>query len=1004
MRKLIFIIPVLSLFILNSCKETEKIIFQGQKCEVKDTVKWSYINKYAEFNRAIKVNWTQYFKYDIYAELKHMDRMIFPIHLDSYGSVYPDLVLLNNVRSRSFRYKRLPDKYTGKYSLYQFFKGANFREKLQDALVKLPPERRVFYDTVLSQYSRLKTQDKLDIERFYTIWDSARYDMVVADLKKRIDSTGATKILFYVHGYNVPYSLAALQSIELKKFINSSAYSNKQKLLLVPVFWPSNNLKYCNLTEKGKFKGFSVSDKTKLFRGGLRNGKLFWYYANQAYYAATGLRQILNGLNGAKTKEGKDVEIVLYSHSLGAVVVTSAIMNTFSKMQLNNFVYRYMNVNWDSIKRVDGDLYRKLKRSDELGFEIASQFKKVNLPKQKMTIYLSAPAISGENTFVNIDSAVLKNINVFSTVNKSDPVLSKKNASFLGRVGLVNAGNFGATSFGCDSNDCRSVKEFFASRVDTSKLRYQPLNVDDHDFFVYLNTPGYKSFITEMLNTRPSSETVRIKKMEFNVLFKKLCTLTSSSKFRSVSENRYNHRTKLVPLKNIEVYAGTQMALGFLVKNLVDDEKRNEFSESVLPETREKIVTKNNPFALVMLRRELIEELDPQKSEFMKRKLINLVDRQITETCYQMFPMYSYKTRHEQLIKFVSIRSGNDLFTPAGLYATLTSTEIKNSAWYFQRNDDRDYTGSLLIEVGTDYLRAPRRRNLNTYQTVLYGFDVFTPYFRDYAIFTKNDTFNINDRPHASFQYFGWSKNGLSKRDIYRWSFVIKIGKIGGFNGRDFQAALHQDVSFSPRPRGWGAQIANNGRLGVSFEGSHEWDFELSELSREQHFWNMRWQLLTNWKFGTYMTNAGVGMQITNKSFRLNNSNFINHRPRQNVIRWSDHLMYSLSFMATGVKHNTMLQGYGIFDTNETKDDSLTPKSRHVMTRNNVRPLVFNTAFTLSYTAPYFTIFYRWTSYSPETWIHDTGAKRPGETQTMNIGDRWHHFAVIGMTFNVRKY
>lgn len=121
----------------------------------------------------------------------------------------------------------------------------------------------------------------------------------------------------------------------------------------------------------------------------------------------------------------------------------------------------------------------------------------------------------------------------------------------------------------------------------------------------------------------------------------------------------------------------------------------------------------------------------------------------------------------------------------------------------------------MLIEIGTDFFAFLRKRATKSYQTLLYGFDVYTPYFKDSTIFSADTSFNTKDRPHASFQYVGWSKKGLSRNGKYKWASTIKFGKIGGKAGAKFQNALHQDISYSPRPKGWDAQIANGGRIGL---------------------------------------------------------------------------------------------------------------------------------------------------------------------------------------------
>ncbi len=968
-----------------------------------DSIKWTYVRKYCKYNALIKNNWKQYYKINLFDTIQtKQNNLIYPIYFDSYGSLYPNLSFLNMLRDRDFKKGWMCDKDLNKYSLHTFFRNNRFRRVVQyNVKAKGKVEDSIFYNMLLSKLDTWEGKGEENRTNFYKIWDSTRYGQVIQELKKRITEKGVTKIIFFVHGYNVPYSLAALQALELQNYIQS--VNDKDTILMIPVFWPSNDSKKCNLTENDtEFKGFNISDNRKFLRGGVRTGTLWWYYTNQAYFAAIGLRKILNGIYGVHVN-GKEPEIILFSHSFGATVITSSLINTFSKMHIHRSIRDAADGDFSSL---DSNTLKKLKVNDPLGFMMIKRFKQTDLPRQKVTLYLSAPAISGENTFIDMDTIALRNLKVYSTVNKMDPVLTKANTGIFRNI--IKASDFGNTSMGCDYNgDCNNVKQCFSN---PSCVENSQLNFKEHDFFVYLNDSIYKASVKKMVEEATPYTSSKTSNKTFDEKFDRLMYLTSLKNYHAIELGVFKNKKfdHLTCAKDLTINTSADQAARYLVRDLIFEEKPNEFSQTSLPKTREKIVKKNDPFALVILRRELLEDQDPLKSDFLKGKLIQLVDKQISERCYKSFSMYSYKTQYEHPIKFVSIQSGNDLFTPTGLYATFFNKDLKKTLPLFQRNDDRDYTGSLLIEVGTDYLRMPRRRNLNSYQTVLYGFDVYTPYFRDTTIFTKNDTFNIYDRPHASFQYFGWSKNGLSRRSIYRWSVLIKFGKIGGFNGSNFQAALHQDISRSPRPRGWKAQIANNGRLGISIEGSHEWEIKIKEAfdpPRDNYFWKMCWQFITNWKVGTYMTNLSAGIQLTNKNFIQNNPHHIQIRTRQNVVQRFDNLTYAISFLATGVKHNTMLQGYGIFDTNESKDDPLTPKSLHVLTRNQVKPLTYNLNLLISYTARYATFFYKWSSFSPETNLNDTRAKRnPDDVETMKIGHRWHHFAVIGITFNVRKY
>ena len=438
---------------------------------------------------------------------------------------------------------------------------------------------------------------------------------------------------------------------------------------------------------------------------------------------------------------------------------------------------------------------------------------------------------------------------------------------------------------------------------------------------------------------------------------------------------------------------------------LVEMETPTEFNKEISAATRQLLSSKTDPYILVFLERAITEDNALRIRLHLKEKLLKEVSIQINLLMKDRYAYYNYATKEKQVIKFFSIRSGNDMFTVTGLYDLIffpANKYIKDGGTFFQRNDDRDYTGSFLIEIGTDYLKTLRKRPLKTYQTLLYGFDVYTPYFKDKTIFPADTSYNPLDRPHASFQYFGWSKKGLSRGDKYKWSTTIKFGKIGGSAGAKFQNALHQDISYSPRPRGWAAQIASGGRIGFSLEFKQEfspWHINKGLLNAND-FRNLHASFFTEEKIGTYMTTGGAGVQLSNKSFGQTNHNFINHRTRQTVYNSLHHLMYTIAFVGTYVQHNTMLEGYGVFNTMEKNNDPLTPRSRYYLEKDQVKRINYLLNTTVSYTTRFATIFYNWKSISPETNLRNIGINSPASGKEMNIAKRWHHFAEIGFTFN----
>lgn len=421
-----------------------------------------------------------------------------------------------------------------------------------------------------------------------------------------------------------------------------------------------------------------------------------------------------------------------------------------------------------------------------------------------------------------------------------------------------------------------------------------------------------------------------------------------------------------------------------LMNKLFEMEKLTFYSKNISANSRELITWMRDPYLVVLLER-AIKEDETETNYFFKEKILVEVSNYLNLLMSKKYPYYNYETKNKKAVKFIGIRTGNDLFT-----------SLKG---FPQKNLDRDYTGSLLLEIGTDYLNSLRKRPLKTYQTFFYGFDVFTPSFYDTFKFKNFNDFDTLDRPHASFQYFGWSKKGLSKHDRIRWSTTIKLGKIGGKIGNQFQTVLHQDVSYSLRPKGWDAQISNKGRLGFSLETKHEWQFRESK-GRANRFTNINLSFFNESKVGTYMTNTTFGFQISNKSYSQTNHNFINQRTKQGVINRMDHIMYNISLNYTHVVHNTMLEGYGWFRTNENKNDKFTPTSIYTLDKSMINKNLLTINIRLAYTTRYATIFYNWFGFSPETKLGKLNSS-DSRLEGVDLSKRLHHFAEIGMSFNV---
>jgi hypothetical protein len=110
--------------------------------------------------------------------------------------------------------------------------------------------------------------------------------------------------------------------------------------------------------------------------------------------------------------------------------------------------------------------------------------------------------------------------------------------------------------------------------------------------------------------------------------------------------------------------------------------------------------------------------------------------------------------------------------------------------------------------------------------------------------------------------------------------------------------------------------------------------------------------------------------------------------------------------------HNSTLEGHGIFSLNEDLEEinkqlqsgaSALSYSRYFLTKDQVQRWGMTGNVNLSYTFSNFTIIYNYYLISPETKL---GQKEftygINMTDKFNIGKRWHRFAEIGLTFNLK--
>jgi hypothetical protein len=368
----------------------------------------------------------------------------------------------------------------------------------------------------------------------------------------------------------------------------------------------------------------------------------------------------------------------------------------------------------------------------------------------------------------------------------------------------------------------------------------------------------------------------------------------------------------------------------------------------------------------------------------VREKLIHSISNQMKILADNTLPWYNYETKDKRGIKGFQLEHGNDLLT-FGL---------------IQTNNDMDYTGALKLSLITDLFKMRLGRVNKSYQVFTYGGEVYTPYFKDTNIFVKNDTFNVLDRPHACFQYVGFENHGINDKHSARWVTDVKVGIMGGEFGNNFQFFLHRDISLSPAPVGWDAQIAAPGRLAV--QARFKYEHLLVAKSAAYYGSGLRFvpSISAEVAGGHFMTYGQLGLNISTHNFRYKNSHntlsktrYTGRVEKMERIRFFGDFDLSLR----GVVHNSTLTGYSLFGKTEENPKSFAEPSKYKIDEKNVAGAVLFNNLTLGLQFPSMNVFYRYSIKSPE--YKSEGMLHTFEGETLDPSKRWHHWATVGVTF-----
>lgn len=432
--------------------------------------------------KVMKNNWRQFVQREIFDDLNYPNIDAFPIALDSYGSPYADLALFKDFKTANFETfrKGVKNFYLQKHSMFEYFEQRENQTKLAAAIKQLKnPSDQDFYQQILSDYSGGKdgkyfnyqsVEDNQYVDEFYQKWDDFHFKKLNQKLVQKIEEVKPDKILFFIHGFNVPHALAAVQSIELMDKHLRTIDPNS-KTLLIPVFWPANDAKRFNK---------KLGD---IFRKNIRQ---WFFYSNRAYHAGLGLRQVIVDLEDASIPLP---ELYVFAHSLGSTAATTLFINTTSKLQ-SNFQYYLKNNCGTTAPPIQMSSYTDalMKQSEYINNRLLHKFNTIRLPNTPIRVFLNAAAIPGKSTFTDMCEHKKQNTAIFSGINPNDKTL-KKMLGLSRRLGVTTLG------LNKDNEAIEVRKNLFENHHYFSNNT--PMTHKEHNIFNYMAEAEFQKLLRE---------------------------------------------------------------------------------------------------------------------------------------------------------------------------------------------------------------------------------------------------------------------------------------------------------------------------------------------------------------------------------------------------------------------------------------------------------------------------------------------------------------------------
>jgi hypothetical protein len=458
MRTLLFIFLVLCLS--PFCYSQKGIECTNCKKNKKEIQK-KFLNEYQAKYDLLCNNKKEYFGVDLEKELNGNSpkENIFDFKFDALGCVYPEIIKNNPENFRRFFEKSRnwkgvkSNKYLYRNTFFEFKESQIYKDTFEYN-VKDTSAMKILTDVDFGISPPPSSIPPSTMINFKNYWDSLFLEKEISSFNKKIKDGHFKKVVFFVHGYNVPYSVAKIQS---NTFINQFK-NNDKSTLFVNIYWPSTARKKIIRNKNTLF----IKDKISL-----HSVRGFSSIVPRTFLVGNSINKILNGISSEFI-----CDVNMYGHSLGCAVITSSILPQANKLEKNK----------------DSELFKLIQNQS---------FKADTLVNFK--VFLNAPAMPGLESF-NKDSFNTNSKKVKWNIgfNPDDKVLNK--TVFLFRFGDNNGntrlgGNWENETWKLKDNLRRIDLEKNFNFVRTSNYK----DIKGHDFFCYFNQPLFQKHLKDFI-------------------------------------------------------------------------------------------------------------------------------------------------------------------------------------------------------------------------------------------------------------------------------------------------------------------------------------------------------------------------------------------------------------------------------------------------------------------------------------------------------------------------